>query len=154
MYIYILYNSLISKKTSPLFLYFKLILIYNSLLYISTAFLYYLQQTLKMQIEDYLIFDECLEAKIDTLAYQYYNDDDFEYLLYLPFEEMRDTMADDIFEELKEELIFNGDYDTAYDDRLYETVRCNTHFYLTEQCGFSSMEEDDEDYYYDEEEYY
>ena len=105
-----------------------------------------------MQIEDYLIFDECLEAKIDTLAYQYYNDEDFEYLLYLPFEEMRDTMADDIFEELKEELIFNGDYDTAYDDRLYETVRCNTHFYLTEQCGFSSMEEDDEDYYYDEEE--
>ena len=89
-----------------------------------------------MQIEDYLIFDECLEAKIDTLAYQYYNDEDFDYLLYLPFEEMRDTMADDIFEELKEELIFNGDYDTAYDDLLYETVRCNTHFYLTEQCGF------------------
>ena len=120
---------------------------------ISTAFLFYLQQTLKMQIEDYLIFDECLEAKIETLAYIYYNDDDFECLLYLPFEKIRDTITNNIYKDLKDELIFNGDYDTAYDDRLYETVRCNTHFYLTEQCGFSSMEEDeDEDYYYDEEE--
>ena len=106
-----------------------------------------------MQIEDYLIFDECLEAKIETLAYIYYNDDDFECLLYLPFEKIRDTITNNIYKDLKDELIFNGDYDTAYDDRLYETVRCNTHFYLTEQCGFSSMdEEEDEDYYYDEEE--
>lgn len=105
-----------------------------------------------MQIEDYLIFDECLEAKIETLAYIYYNDDDFECLLYLPFEKIRDTITNNIYKDLKDELIFNGDYDTAYDDRLYETVRCNTHFYLTEQCGFSSMDEEDEDYYYDEEE--
>ena len=69
-----------------------------------------------MQIEDYLIFDECLEAKIDTLAYQYYNDEDFDYLLYLPFEEMRDTMADDIFEELKEEL------KTTFDESKKEEI--------------------------------
>ena len=96
-----------------------------------------------MSIRDYLIFNKCLDAKIDTLAYQYYNDDDFEYLLYVPFEEMRDTMADDIFEELQDELEFNGDYDTANDNRLYETVRCHIHFFLTEKCGFSSMEDDD-----------
>lgn len=103
-----------------------------------------------MQIEDYLIIDECLDAKIDTLCYKFYNDEKFQYLTYLPFEKMRDIMADKIYEELKDELEFNGDYDTANDERLDETVRCHTHFYLTEKCGFSSME-DDEEYYYDEE---
>lgn len=106
-----------------------------------------------MQIEDYLIFDECLDAKIDTLCYRFYKDDKFEYLTYLPFEKMRDIMADKIYEDLKDELEFNGDYDTANDERLYETVRCHTHFYLTEDCGFSSMEDEDEYYYSDDDEY-
>ena len=96
----------------------------------------------EMSIEDYLIFDEYLDAEIDILAYQYY-DDDFDYLLYVPFEEMRDTMASDIFKELQSKLITNGDYKTANDDRLYETVRCHIHYYLTETCGFSSMGDDD-----------
>lgn len=108
-----------------------------------------------MQIEDYLIFDECLDAKIDTLCYRFYKDDKFEYLTYLPFEKMRDIMADKIYEELKDELEFKGEYDTANDERLYETVRCHTHFYLTEDCGFSSMEDEDKDEYYysDDDEY-
>lgn len=93
-------------------------------------------------IEDYLIFDEDLDAEIDTLTWQYY-DDDFNYLLDGPFEEMLDTMTRDIFRDLQGKLISNVDFKTAHDDRLYETVRCHIHFFLTEKCGFSSMEDDD-----------
>lgn len=93
-------------------------------------------------IEDYLIFDEDLDAEIDTLAWQYYDDDNFNYLLDVPFEEMRDTMARDIFRDLQGKLISNVDFKTAHDYRLYETVRCRIHCFLTETCGYKQGDDD------------
>ena len=81
------------------------------------------------------IFDERLEAKIETYMYLFQHDGYLASESVKSVEDLKERIAALLYKNLRMELSFNGDFDTLNDHRLEGSVRYHVYTYFQDRFG-------------------